>query len=223
MTEREVPNQLRQSEAIALIEEIFPSEGHVLFDAGNCAAAALHWTGSKKGSSSTIALGMGTMGYAVGGAIGAQLGSPHGTRTVSILGDGAFLMSGLEIHTAIELQLPILYVVFNNASHGMCVTRQQLYFEGRRVCSTYHEFSAAQVGRGLAGNLPFFSESVESLSDLESALDHYRNRLEMPGIIEIQNYKEEWPPFAPFYKEIGPVLETKDSFAKTIGLSTRTK
>lgn len=42
-----------------------------------------------RGSSSTIALGMGGMGYAITGAIRAQLGSPPGTRTVIFAGDGA--------------------------------------------------------------------------------------------------------------------------------------
>ncbi len=39
-------------------------------------------------------------------------------------------MLGAEINTAVHYQLPILFVVFNNGMHGMCVTRQQLYFGG---------------------------------------------------------------------------------------------
>jgi acetolactate synthase-1/2/3 large subunit len=198
---------LRQSEAVTMIESIFPENGHILFDAGNCAAAALHWTNVPKGSTSTIALGMGTMGYAVGGAIGAQLGSKSGTRTVSIIGDGAFLMSGLEIHTALELDLPILFVVFNNAGHGMCVTRQQLYFEGRKAASTYHDFSIAKVAEGLAGNHACFVASAETPSELEAALSQYMRNPSKTGILEIRNYREEWPPFSPFYKEVGPVIK----------------
>jgi acetolactate synthase-1/2/3 large subunit len=198
---------LRQSEAVSMIETVFPKNGHILFDAGNCAAAALHWTSVPNGSTSTIALGMGTMGYAVGGAIGAQLGSPKGARTVSIIGDGAFLMSGLEMHTAIELQLPILFVIFNNAGHGMCVTRQQLYFEGRKASSTYHDFSVANIGTGLAGEYPCFVTSVDSLSSLEGALSRYMSGATKTGILEIRNYKEEWPPFSPFFKEVGPVMK----------------
>lgn len=203
-------SDFRQSEAIALIEKVFPQNGHILFDAGNCAAASLHWTSVPKGSTSTIALGMGTMGYAVGGAIGAQLGSPQGTRTVSIVGDGAFLMSGLEMHTAIELALPILFIVFNNAGHGMCVTRQQLYFEGRQACSTYHDFSVADVAASLAGNRDCFVSSVESMSALESAISRYLSNAQRPGVLEIRNYREEWPPFAPFFKEVGPVIKKEN-------------
>ncbi|MFD6420332.1 thiamine pyrophosphate-dependent enzyme, partial [Streptomyces sp. NPDC060194] len=51
---------------------------------------------------------------------------PH--RTVVIAGDGSFFMHGMEIHTAIEHDLPITFVVFNNNAHAMCVTREQLYY-----------------------------------------------------------------------------------------------
>lgn len=197
----------RQSEAVSLLQSAFPARGHIFFDAGNCAAAALHWTHVPNGCTSTIALGMGTMGYSVGGAIGAQLGSSESSRTISIMGDGAFLMSGLEIHTAIELKLPILFVVFNNAGHGMCVTRQQLYFEGRKSASTYHDFSVAEIAHGLAGGMPCYVAAANSIKTLDEELRRYMAQPSQTGILEIRDYKEEWPPFAPFFKEVGPVIK----------------
>ncbi|MFD0393136.1 thiamine pyrophosphate-dependent enzyme [Streptomyces nogalater] len=139
---------LLQSEAVRLLQEHLPQGGHLLYDAGNCAVAAMHY-GSVPASSSTIALGMGGMGYSVGAAVGAQLGSPEGTRTVVFCGDGAFLMSGLETHTAVELGLPILYVVFNNGMHGMCATRQQRFFDSRITTVDYTPVDVCTVARGL--------------------------------------------------------------------------
>src|SRR6185436_18776180 len=103
--------------------------------AGNCAATALHFLDIPRDTTSTIALGMGGMGYAIAAAIGASLGTAR--PAVVLCGDGAFLMGGMEIHTAVELGLPVLFVVFNNGKHGMCMTRQQLYFEGRVEASRY--------------------------------------------------------------------------------------
>ena len=108
---------LLQSEALSILQEFLPQNGHMLFDAGNCAASALHYLTMPKGSSGTIALGMGGMGYSIPAAIGAQLESSLETQTTVICGDGAFLMLGLEVHTAVELGLPILFVVFNNNKH----------------------------------------------------------------------------------------------------------
>ena len=96
----ELAPRLRQSEAIEQLQRYLPAAGHVVFDAGNCAATALHFLAIPARVTSTIALGMGGMGYALAAGTGAQLGSAPGTRTMVLCGDGAFLMLGLEVHTA---------------------------------------------------------------------------------------------------------------------------
>lgn len=144
-------NYLTQSSALKIINRYLPKQGHILFDAGNCAAAAAHFLKIPPNVSTNIALGMGGMGYAIAGAIGAQLGEISPSRTVVMCGDGAFMITGLEIHTAVDLQLPILWIVFNNNMHGMCVTRQQLYFSGRIEGNTYGHIDIAQIVKGLGG------------------------------------------------------------------------
>ena len=197
---------LLQSHALALLERAVPQEGHLIYDAGNCAAAALHYGVVPAGVSSTIALGMGGMGYAVGGAIGAQLGSGPRKRTMAFVGDGAFLMSGLEIHTAVELGLPILYVVFNNSGHGMCVTRQKLYFEGRVECSTYPRVDFAQLSRGLGGPERLWVGKASTAAELERCLDEYLASSHLPGVLELNISQEEMPPFVPFLPKDAPTV-----------------
>jgi acetolactate synthase-1/2/3 large subunit len=170
-----------QSEAIAIVQDLLPESGHVLYDAGNCAAAALHMTRVPSGASSTIALGMGGMGYAIAGAIGAQLGSPFGTRTVVFAGDGAFPNDGLEIHTAVDLGLPILFVVFNNNMHGMCVTRQQLFFESRLECVRYAPVDIALIARGLGTPHRLWVGSAGTVDELRYQLEDYRNHADLPA------------------------------------------
>ena len=94
------------------------------------------------------------MGYAIAAACGAQLGEST-TRSMVLCGDGAFLMLGFEIHTAVELELPILFVVFNNQKHGMCVTRQEIFFEGRKTCTDYGQLSVESIAKGLGQNKIF--------------------------------------------------------------------
>src|SRR5581483_10772773 len=161
---------LRQSQALAMLQPHLPTSGHVLFDAGNCAAAALHYLRIPARVSATIALGMGGMGYAIAGAVGAQLGSPPGARTMVFCGDGAFLMLGTEIHTAVDYQLPILFVVFNNGMHGMCVTRQQLYFAGRIESTRYPAISVADVARGLGAPDRLWVGSAGTADELREVL-----------------------------------------------------
>lgn len=192
---------LTQSDAILLLDEFLPEQSHLVFDAGNCAAASMHYTQVPKGASSTIALGMGGMGYAFGAAIGAQIGSKNGARTFAFVGDGAFLMSGSEIHTAAEHELPILYVVFNNNQHGMCITRQQLFFDGRVECSMYGEVHIAQMCRGFADPDSLWIGYAETLKDLKQKLENYFAARPMPGVLEIRLRQEEMPPFTPFFSE----------------------
>jgi acetolactate synthase-1/2/3 large subunit len=112
-------------------------------------------------------------------------------------------MLGLEVHTAIERGLPILFVVFNNAAHGMCVNRQQLLFEGRIECSSYGGVDVSTVVRGLAGSNPkLWSAQVGTRSSLADKLRDFReHHCDGPGVLEILISSEELPPFGPFLQD----------------------
>jgi acetolactate synthase-1/2/3 large subunit len=200
------PPSIRQSEALEVLEAHLPARGHVLYDAGNCAAAALHSLTLPRGVSSTIALGMGGMGYALCAAIGAQLGEPEGARSVVLAGDGAFMMLGFEIHTAAELGLPILFVVFNNGAHGMCATRQALFFEGRVECARYAAVDVATVARGLASTDKLWVGRARTREELVERLGAYAAVGARPGVLELVLEVEEVPPFSIFLDEDAKVV-----------------
>ncbi len=190
---------LTQSQALKIINRHLPQQGHILFDAGNCAAAAAHYLKMPLNVTTNIALGMGGMGYAIAGAIGAQLGETANKRTVVICGDGAFMMTGLEIHTAVDLGLPILWIVFNNNMHGMCVTRQQIYFDGRVEGNVYSEISIARIASGFGPHQKIWVKQVSTASELQNALElHSQFHSDKPSVIELKLQTEELPPFAPF-------------------------
>ena len=77
--------------------------------------------------------GLGTMGYGLGAAIGAQIAS--GDRTVLITGDGSFGMNLNELATAVTYNTPIVIVVMNNGVLGM-VRQWQTLFYGKRYSNT---------------------------------------------------------------------------------------
>jgi acetolactate synthase-1/2/3 large subunit len=188
---------LRQSEALALLQKVLPRDGHLLYDAGNCAAAALHQLPVPPGTSATIALGMGGMGYAIAAATGVALGAGRHQRTVVFTGDGSLLMAGTEIHTAADLGLPILFVVFNNAMHGMCVTRQQAFFEGRLECVRYSAVDVAAFARGLCGPKRLWVGRARTKEELRAALRECAAHAFRPGVLELVLAREEVPPFTP--------------------------
>lgn len=80
--------------------------------------------------------GLGTMGYGMGAAIGAQMAT--GLKTVLITGDGSFGMNLNEMATAVTYKVPMVIVLMNNGVLGMVRQWQTLFF-GKRYSSTILE------------------------------------------------------------------------------------
>jgi acetolactate synthase-1/2/3 large subunit len=78
--------------------------------------------------------GLGTMGYGLGAAIGAQLARPK-EPVILITGDGSFRMNANELVTVAEQRLPLLMVLFHNGSLGM-VRQWQEMFQRERFAET---------------------------------------------------------------------------------------
>ena len=74
--------------------------------------------------------GLGTMGYGLPGAMGAQVARPD-RLVVLIDGDGSFVMNSQELATVVENQLPIKTVIINNGGHGMVRQWQDVIYGGR--------------------------------------------------------------------------------------------
>ncbi|HAG27002.1 MAG TPA: hypothetical protein DCK86_09240, partial [Rhodobacter sp.] len=63
------------------------------------------------------ATGYGALGYAAGAAVGAALGAP-GRPVICLIGDGGLQFSPGELRTALDENLPIRFVVWNNQGFG---------------------------------------------------------------------------------------------------------
>ncbi len=74
--------------------------------------------------------GLGTMGYGLPAAMGAQVAFPE-KLVVLIDGDGSFVMNSQELATVVEQRLPIKVVLINNGGHGMVRQWQELIYGGR--------------------------------------------------------------------------------------------
>jgi len=78
--------------------------------------------------------GLGTMGFAVPGAIGVRFARPE-EPVWAISGDGGFQMNMQEIATMVQEQIPVKMAIFNNGYLGM-VRQWQQFFHGRRYSAT---------------------------------------------------------------------------------------
>jgi acetolactate synthase-1/2/3 large subunit len=74
--------------------------------------------------------GLGTMGYGLPSAMGAQLGSP-GKTVIDIDGDASYLMTCYELATIAEYNIPVKVCILNNDFQGMVKQWQDLFYEKR--------------------------------------------------------------------------------------------
>lgn len=97
--------------------------------------------------------GLGTMGFGLPAAIGAQLGRPEET-VVSIVGDGGFQMTMQELAVIKQHQLPIKVIIVNNEALGMVRQWQEKFYEERYSSSLMTEnpdFVKLAEGFGIRG------------------------------------------------------------------------
>lgn len=110
--------------------------------------------------------GLGTMGYGLPAAIGAQVAFPDKT-VVCIDGDGGFQMNSQELATVVENRLPIKIVLINNGYHGMVHQWQEIVYGGRfcaidlSACPDYVKLAEAYGAVGIRAARP--SEVVPAL------------------------------------------------------------
>ncbi len=74
--------------------------------------------------------GMGTMGFGIPAAVGAQVSRPTDC-IIAVSGDGSFMMNVQELSTIKRFQLPVKIVLIDNAKLGMVRQWQELFFNGR--------------------------------------------------------------------------------------------
>ncbi len=190
---------VRYRDAMAVLDDVLPDGADIVVDAGNTGASAVHYLPARRDGRFAVALGMGGMGYSFGAGIGMAFGRANsgrpGGRTVVIAGDGAFFMHGMEVHTAVHYRLPVMFVLFNNNAHAMCVTREQLFYDD---LYSYNRFSSSQLGAGLAAMFPGLT-SVD-VSDLDGLAAALRAALDVdgPAVVSVECAADEIPPFAPF-------------------------
>lgn len=72
--------------------------------------------------------GLGTMGYGLGAAIGAQIACPD-RQVINIAGDGSFHMNCIELATAAAYNVPLIELVLNNSVLGMVRQWQKLFYD----------------------------------------------------------------------------------------------
>ncbi len=108
------------------------------------------------------------MGYAVPAALGAALACPD-RQVISLAGDGAFLMTGLELLTARQLNLPVMVLVLRDRELAQIAQFQQIAL-GQKTCSELPDYDLAAICRGVGVEYLALRRNADAEAILKQAL-----------------------------------------------------
>ncbi len=150
--------------------------------------------------------GLGTMGYGLGAAIGAQIGCPD-KQVINIAGDGCFRMNMNEIATAVREHLPLIEVIVDNRVLGMVRQWQDLFY-GKRYSQTTLSDNIDYVKLAEAMGATAYAASTKE--EFDAALDAAL-AAKGPVLIDahINSDFKVWPMVAPG-KSISQAFDKKD-------------
>jgi acetolactate synthase-1/2/3 large subunit len=133
--------------------------------------------------------GLGTMGFGLPAAIGAQIAKPDAT-VVDIDGDHSFNMTMTELATAVEHNLPIKVCILNNGYMGMVRQWQELFYAKRYSKSYLANPNYADVARALGA----VGITVDKKDDVPGAIKEMLGQ-KKPCVVDFRVEREEnvWP------------------------------
>ena len=132
--------------------------------------------------------GLGTMGYGLPAAIGAQFGKPE-EEVWCITGDGSFQMNSQELATAVIHHLPIKIVLLNNGTLGM-VRQWQTRFFGRRYSQIGLDVGTPDFVK-LADAYGAVGLRVTEPGEIHAALQQARDITDRPTLIDFHCQTDE--------------------------------
>ena len=128
--------RIKPQEVVERIGELTDHDAIIATGVGQHQMWTAQFYGWRKPRQIITSGGLGTMGFGVPSAIGAQFGRPEAT-VIDIDGDGSFAMTMGEVVTAAQHDLPVKFVVMDNEYLGMVRQWQEMFFD-RRYSATPH-------------------------------------------------------------------------------------
>ena len=198
----EITEEYNTINVLLNLQKYLPASTRYTIDIGEFMSYVIHHMKVLDYTSFDINVHFGAMGSGIATAIGSKLAEPE-RPTVCITGDGCFFMHGMEILTAKEYNIPILFVVMNNARLGMVYHGHAMQFH--RTHPSFEQEAIDISAVAAAMNIP--SYRVTDMQDLnEDLLNNFKN-LHGPAVLEVALVDNNTPP-------VGDRVKFLSSFGK---------
>lgn len=177
-------DKITMGEVIRNVNEVSNSDAILVTDVGQHQMIAPRYFNFKKTRGLVTSGGLGTMGFGLPAAMGAQFGAPD-KKIISISGDGGFQMTLQELGTIAYNKLPLKMIVTNNNFLGMVRQWQELFFDERYASTsiTGPDLPILASAYGIKG------EHVYKREELQGALQRMWESKE-PYLLEIHVKKK---------------------------------
>jgi acetolactate synthase-1/2/3 large subunit len=161
----QVPGAVNLGEIIAGLRDRLPAETIICNGAGNFSIwVHRFWRYRRYGTQ--LAPIVGSMGYGVPAAIAAKRLMPERT-VIAFAGDGDFLMTGQELATAMQYELPVIIVIADNGMYGTIRMHQERHYPARVIGTELKNPDFAALARAYGA----FGALVEKTADFTAAFD----------------------------------------------------
>ena len=213
-----VTTPIRPEYVVGALLDVLPDDVILSLDSGVHHNWFMQFWKPKRTQSMLNSWGYSSMGFGVCGILGAQLAAPE-RPCVAVVGDGGFMMAPYVVATAVEYDLPCVWIVWNNCAWGAIRDIQYGLFEGREIGTAFYKGNQGPGGDRYNPDFAAWARAcgadgitVTRSEDLRSAVETaVKNR--RPCVIDVHVDAEVRPPSTGTW-ELPPIPFKEPVFGK---------
>ncbi len=181
---------------VEALREVLPADGIVVPDSGVHHNWIVQFWKARKPQTVLNTWGFSAMGFGVCGVLGAKLAAPD-RPCVSVCGDGGFMMRPDVLCTAVEYDIPAVWLIWNNYTYGAIRDLQTGLFGDREIATSFVQQSTGKFYNpdfvALARACGVEGIRVEKPADLSGAIEH-AIKANAPFVLDVHVDRDIKPP-----------------------------
>ena len=204
---------LRPEQVVGDVRAVLPDDAIISLDSGVHHNWFMQFWRARKPQTMLNAWGFSAMGFGVSGILGAKLAAPE-RPCVAIVGDGGFTMTPHVLCTAVEYNIPAVWVIWNNFAWGAIRDIQYGLFKGREIGTGFYQGEAAYNPdfAALARAHGVEAVTIKHGEDFRGALEH-AVKLNRPYVLDVHVDPNIRPPSTGTW-QLPPTPYTEPAFGK---------
>lgn len=213
-----ITTPIRPEYVVGALQDVLPDDVILSLDSGVHHNWFMQFWQPRRAQSMLNSWGYSSMGFGVCGVLGAQLAAPE-RPCIAVVGDGGFMMAPYVVATAVEYDLPCVWIVWNNFAWGAIRDLQYGLFEGRELGTAFYKGNQGPGGERYNPDFAAWARAcgadgvtVTRSEDLRGAVETaVKNR--RPCVIDVHVDAEVRPPSTGTW-ELPPIPFKEPVFGK---------